>query len=71
MELYHLLSSSSLQTVPCNLESGNFDQLKLFKGLAGCGTFFLSASGLGGGGADENESKMNGMDHEIIPMQYH
>lgn len=30
--------------VPFNLASGNFDQLKLFKGCVGCGIFFLTIS---------------------------
>lgn len=30
--------------VPWTLASGNFDQLKLFNGLLGCGTFFLMDS---------------------------
>lgn len=51
MLLYSLLSSSSLQTVPCNLASGSLDQLKLFRGFAGCGTFFFGNSTLGGAGA--------------------
>lgn len=51
MLLYHLESSNSLHTVPCTLASGSFDQLKLFNGFAGCGTFFFAKSGFGGAGA--------------------
>lgn len=54
MVLYNLVSSSSLQIVPPSLASGNFDQLKLFRGLEGLGMFFLATSNLvcgsGGGG---------------------
>lgn len=52
--LYHFESSNSLQTVPCTFASGSFDQLKLFNGFAGCGTFFFVASGFGGIGAVGN-----------------
>lgn len=55
MLVYHFDSSSSLQTVPCTLASGNLDQLKLFSGLVGWGTFFLATSALGAGGAIENK----------------
>lgn len=54
MVLYNFVSSNSLQIVPPNLASGNFDQLKLFNGLEGLGMFFLAISSLvygsGGGG---------------------
>lgn len=58
MLLYHLVSSSSLQTVPWTLASGNLDQLKLFNGFVGCGTFFLVASARGNAGAAETSLKM-------------
>lgn len=62
MLLYSLLSSSSLQTVPCNLASGSLDQLKLFRGFAGCGTFFFGNSTLGGAGAvAEMEMRLEGI----------
>lgn len=41
MFVYNLVSSNSLHIVPWTLASGSLDQLKLFNGLLGCGTFFL------------------------------
>lgn len=57
MLLYNLLSSNSLQMVPCSLASGNLDQLNDFNGLLGCGMFFFSMRcimGAGGGAIAED-----------------
>lgn len=53
---YNLVSSSSVQIVPFNLASGNFDQLKHFRGFEGLGIFFFGSSnlGMGGGGPHGN-----------------
>lgn len=52
--MYNFVSSNSFHIVPLNLASGILDQLKLFKGFDGCGTFFFTAGStfrgsLGGG----------------------
>jgi hypothetical protein len=43
--VYIFVSSNSDQIVPATLASGSLDQLKDFKGLEGCGTFFFGTSG--------------------------
>lgn len=45
MVVYSFVSSSSDQIVPATLASGSLDQLKDFRGLEGCGTFFFGTSG--------------------------